>query len=176
MRPSSGAAMSKTAGRWKSTGHPLGSMAGSLIFETSPDESGCPAPRFMNRNRETRVNFGTSKIFSCGVRHKFRGIRIADKSFVAKKFHVLGMVLRNATETTTMNLRNLPMQMAGMRVPPRVRTIPSLRRRLPVTVISEPPQTVDIRRVVPNMDNRVNQTRQIQNPLADVRNLKSVLP
>lgn len=139
---------------------------GQFDFETSLDASGCPALRFMNRSRETRLNFGTSKTFSCGVRHKFRGIRIADKSFVAKKFHVLGMVLRDATETTAVNLRNIPVQMAGMRVPPRVRTIPSLRRRLPVTVISEPPQTINIRQVAPNLGSRVNQTRQIQNQLA----------
>lgn len=84
---------------------------------------------------------------------------------MAKKFHVLGMVMRSSAEVADANLRSATVQMAGMRVPPRVRTIPSLRRRLPVTVISEPPQTVIIRQIVPNLDSRVNQTRQIQNQL-----------
>lgn len=87
------------------------------------------------------------------------------QSFVAKKFHVLGMAMRSMAEVADPILRTVTMQMAGIRVPPRARTIPSLRRRLPVTVISEPPQNIVIRQIVPNMDNRVNGTRQVQNQL-----------
>jgi hypothetical protein len=73
------------------------------------------------------------------------------------------MTNRNANEIAAMNLRMATMQMTGLRVPPRIRTIPPLRRRLALTVTPEPPQTVIIRHTVQNMDTNVNETRPIQN-------------
>lgn len=71
------------------------------------------------------------------------------------------MVMRNAAEAATMNLRAATLQMAGMRTPSRVRTIPSLRRRLHVTVVSEAAQPINIRHVVHNIDSGVNETRRV---------------
>lgn len=68
------------------------------------------------------------------------------------------MTTRSAVDTAALNLRTATSQMAGMRVPPRVRTIPNPRRRLPISVISEPPRPVAIRQNVHNMDSAVNET------------------
>ena len=62
-----------------------------------------------------------------------------------------------------MNLRMATMQLAGIRVPPRVRTIPPVRRRLPVEIVSGPPQAVNIRHTVPNLDTAPAQNRSRQN-------------
>jgi hypothetical protein len=94
---------------------------------------------------------------------KTHGTRIADKSFVARKFQASGTV-RGAADFAAMNLRMATMQLAGMRVPPRVRTVPSLRRRLTVTEVSDPPQPIIIRHVVQNVGRQVNETRPIQSP------------
>lgn len=69
------------------------------------------------------------------------------------------MMLRTMADTAAMNLRMATMQLAGMRIPPRVRTIPSLRRRLPVTMISDPPETIVIRHAVQNMDSPVSKAQ-----------------
>ena len=60
-----------------------------------------------------------------------------------------------AFDGAEMNLRMATMQLAGMRLPPRVKTIPSVRRRLPVTDVSDPPQAVKIRQAVPNVDRAI---------------------
>jgi hypothetical protein len=83
--------------------------------------------------------------------------------FVAKKFHAPGMV-RTAADSAALNLRMATMQLSGLRVPPRIRTVPTLRRRLPVTAISEPPQPVIIRHVRQNLGSSVSETRPIQSP------------
>ena len=70
--------------------------------------------------------------------------------------------MRDAGNGAAMNLRMATMHMAGIGLPPRVRAIPTLRRRLPITIITEPPETVIIRHVAHNLDNNVNETRQIQ--------------
>ena len=72
------------------------------------------------------------------------------------------MINRNTNDIAAMNLRMATMQITGLRVPPRIRTIPALRRRLAVTVIPETPQAVIIRHAVHNMDTTVNGTRPIQ--------------
>jgi len=70
---------------------------------------------------------------------------------------------RSANDFAAMNLRMATMQMTGLRLPPRVRTIPPLRRRLAVTIIPEAPVMVIIRHAVHNMDTSVTGTRPIQN-------------
>jgi hypothetical protein len=82
---------------------------------------------------------------------------------VARKFHTSGSV-RSAADVAAMNLRMATMQLSGMRVPPRVRTVPTLRRRLQVTMITEPPATVIIRQSGQNLGNSVTGRRQIQSP------------
>lgn len=72
-------------------------------------------------------------------------------------------MVRTPADNAALNLRMATMQLAGLRIPPRVRTVPTLRRRLPVTVISEPPQPVIIRHVGQNLGSRVSETRPPQN-------------
>jgi len=99
----------------------------------------------------------------CPVRRQETyGTRLADKSFVAKKFQTSGTMVRNAADFAAMNLRMATMHLSGMRIPPRVRTVPSLRLRLSVAIISEPPQSVIIRQVAPNLDSPVTETRPSQ--------------
>ena len=93
---------------------------------------------------------------------KTYGTRLANKSFVAKKFQTSGTMVRNAADFAAMNLRMATMHLTGMRIPPRVRTVPSLRLRLPVAVISSPPQQVIIRQIAQNLDSPVTGTRPNQ--------------
>ena len=88
-----------------------------------------------------------------------------DKLFVAKKFHASGTV-RSAVDIAAINLRMATLQLSGMRVPPRVRKVPALRRRLYVTMITDPPVTVIIRQAGQKMDSAVTGTRQTQSPRA----------
>lgn len=74
--------------------------------------------------------------------------------------------MRSATDTAAMNLRMATMQLVGMRIPPRVRTIPQLRKRLPITVVTDSPQAVIIRQSVHNVDTSLNETQPIQNQRA----------
>jgi hypothetical protein len=84
-------------------------------------------------------------------------------NFVARKFHASGSVVRSAADTAAANLRIATMQLTGMRVPPRVRSVPLLRRRLEVTVTAEPPQPVIIRHAAPNLDTPAEKPRPVQN-------------
>lgn len=65
-----------------------------------------------------------------------------------------------------MNLRMATLQMAGIRVPPKVRTLPTLKKRLAVAITFEPPQVIEIRHAVPNMGTKVIQSRTLQGPRA----------
>jgi hypothetical protein len=82
---------------------------------------------------------------------------------VAKKFHVSGQ-LRNAADIAALNLRMATMQLGGMRVPPRARTVPSVRRRVLVTMVTESAQSVIIRHASQNLGSPVSETRPIQSP------------
>ncbi len=73
------------------------------------------------------------------------------------------MMIRNAVDGPAMNSRMATTQMTGMRIPPRVRTIPSVRRRLPVTVVSDPSVPVIIRHVVQKMDTPITEAHPVQN-------------
>jgi hypothetical protein len=82
---------------------------------------------------------------------------------VAKKFNALGMVC-NAADNAAMQLRLATMQLAGLRIPPRVRTVPMMRRRLPVVFVPESTQPVKIRHTSQNLGSPVNETRPSQSP------------
>jgi hypothetical protein len=97
-----------------------------------------------------------------GSGRPFHGIRIAHAWTVAKKFQAPENV-RTAVNTAALNLRIATMQLAGLRIPPRVRTVPSLRRRLPVITISEPSQPVIIRHVRQNLGTPIAEPQLIQN-------------
>ena len=73
------------------------------------------------------------------------------------------MMVRPAADNAAMNLRMATMQLAGLRIPPRVRTVPPLRRRLPVTTVVEPVQPVNIRHVRQNLGTPVAEPRLVQN-------------
>ncbi len=94
---------------------------------------------------------------------QFHGTRIAVSFFVAKKFHASEMV-RPAVDSTTVNWRTAMIPLSGRRVPPRVRTIPALRRRLRVAIISDPPEPVIIRHVRPNLGTPANNPIPAQGP------------
>ena len=76
------------------------------------------------------------------------------------------MMTRNAAESAAANLRMATMQLTGMRVPPRVRTIPSVRRKVPVTIITEPPEVVIVRHSVRNLDSPVHKSRPVHDQRA----------
>jgi hypothetical protein len=97
---------------------------------------------------------------------QFHGIRIAEKSFVARKFHALGITPRTPADSAVMHLRMVTQQLTGIRVPPRVRNIPNVRRRLTVTVISEPPMVVIVRQRVHNMDTPITKARPVRDQRA----------
>jgi hypothetical protein len=49
------------------------------------------------------------------------------------------------------NLRMATIQLAGLRVPPRARKVPAVRRRLPVTIFPQTAQPVIIRQALQNL-------------------------
>ena len=73
-------------------------------------------------------------------------------------------MVRNAADGAAMNLRMATMQLAGLRIPPRARTVPMLRRRLPVVFVSESARPVKMRHVSQNLGSPVSGTQPIQSP------------
>ena len=62
-----------------------------------------------------------------------------------------------------MNLRMATQQLAGLRVANRVRTIPNVRRRIPVTIVNESPEVVIVRQSVQNIGTAIKKVRPLQN-------------
>jgi len=56
--------------------------------------------------------------------------------------------------------------LAGLRIPPRIRKIPTLRRRLPVTIFPQNPQPVIIRHILQNLGSAAGEMRPAQSPQA----------
>ena len=83
--------------------------------------------------------------------------------FVARKYHASGLV-RTASDSAAMNLRMATMQLAGLRIPPRVRTVPMLRRRLAVVFVTESTQPVIMRHIAPNLGSPVTEMQPTQSP------------
>ena len=73
-------------------------------------------------------------------------------------------MVRNATDNAAMNLRMATMQLAGLRIPPRVRTVPRVRQRVPVVFVSASTRPVKIRHTSQNVGNPITETRPTQNP------------
>ena len=84
------------------------------------------------------------------------------------------MMVRTVSDNAAANLRMATMQLAGLRVPPRVRTVPPLRRKLPVTAVNEPVQPVIIRHVRQNLGTFTGRPVITQN--APVEAARSDLP
>jgi len=65
------------------------------------------------------------------------------------------------------NLRMATIQLAGLRVPPRARKVPTVRRRLPVTMFTHDAEPVIIRHALQNLGSvAVSETQPIQTPRA----------
>jgi hypothetical protein len=65
------------------------------------------------------------------------------------------------------NLRMATIQLAGLRVPPRARKIPTVRRRLPVTIFPGVVQPVIIRHAFQNLGSAVvSEIQPSQSPRA----------
>jgi hypothetical protein len=80
---------------------------------------------------------------------------------VARKFQVVGNA-KAASEAAIMNLRKAATSLAGTQGRPRVRKIPTLRRRVPVTVIAESGQPVIIRHIGQNLGSVISEIRPTQ--------------
>jgi hypothetical protein len=70
----------------------------------------------------------------------------------------------NASDNAAKSLCLAPMQLRGVRLPPRVRTVPMLRRHLPVVFVSESVQPVTMRHLGQNLGSPVTETQSSQNP------------
>ena len=75
-------------------------------------------------------------------------------------------MVRNAFNSAESNLRMATMQLAGLRLPPRIRTVPTLRRRLPVEFVAETAQPVIMRHIGQNLGSPVTETQPTQSPRA----------
>jgi hypothetical protein len=84
-----------------------------------------------------------------------------NKSFVARKFQVKES-FPAAVKTAAMNLRMATIQSGGLRVPPRIRKVPALRRRLPITMLPEHSQPVIIRHTSQNLGSLAVKPRTLQ--------------
>lgn len=103
-----------------------------------------------------------SRRWPARIREKFHGIRIASNSYVARKFHASGISTRSIAENAVTNLRMATMQLVGLRMASRVRTIPNVRRRIPVTIVNEPAEAVTLRHAVHNVDTPLEKPRTVQ--------------
>jgi hypothetical protein len=81
---------------------------------------------------------------------------------VAKKFHASGLSARSPAENAAMHLRMATMQLMGMRANPRVRSIPIVRRRIPVEIIREAPEVINIRHSVQTLDTTISEAQPIR--------------
>lgn len=85
-----------------------------------------------------------------------------DDFLVARKFQVnegFGSVL-NASAT---GLQMMPLPLSGLRPASRVRKVPALRRRVPVTIIPGPVQAVIIRHMAQNLGSAAGKIQPAQN-------------
>ena len=73
-------------------------------------------------------------------------------------------MLRNAADNAAMNLRMATMQLTNLRIPPRARTLPMLRRRLPVAFGPESAQPVKMRHHSQKLGSPVSETQPTQSP------------
>jgi hypothetical protein len=78
--------------------------------------------------------------------------------FVARKFQVPESS-RAAAQAAVMNLRMAMAQCVGLRVAPRVKKVPAVRRRLPVTMLPAPSQPVIIRHASQNLGSPHNEAQ-----------------
>ena len=67
-----------------------------------------------------------------------------------------------AENAVLMTLRMAATPLAGVRVPPHARKIPTVRRRLPITIFPLDPQPVVIRHAFQNVGSPVSETRPTQ--------------
>jgi hypothetical protein len=84
-----------------------------------------------------------------------------DTFSVARKYDI-SMRVQAAAEVAGINLRMGTIPLAGLRLPPRVRKIPTVRRRLPVTIIADTAQSVIIRHTNQNLGSPVTEPHPIQ--------------
>jgi hypothetical protein len=82
---------------------------------------------------------------------------------VAKKLQRPSSSPLNAT-IAAINLRMAAMALTGTRVPPPVNKVPTVRRRLPVTILPATEQPVIIRHVLLNVDSLISETQPSQSP------------
>jgi len=69
-----------------------------------------------------------------------------------------------AADAVSLNLRAAMITLAGLHIPPLIRTIPMLRRRLPVTIFPQNPQPVIIRHVLQNLGSTAGEIQPMQSP------------
>jgi hypothetical protein len=84
---------------------------------------------------------------------------------VARKLQLRESSPLNAA-IAAINLRMATIQLGGQRVPPRVRKVPTVRRRLPVTISPNEVQQVNIRHALQNLGSAFSETRPSQSPRA----------
>lgn len=80
---------------------------------------------------------------------------------VARKYYNSLTVLE-AMEIAALNLRTGMIPLAGLRPPPRIRKLPTVRRRLPVTIIPNTAKSVIIRHVSQNLGNVISEAQPVQ--------------
>ena len=84
-----------------------------------------------------------------------------DTLLVARKYSN-SVSLHVPAGVAAMNLRMATIPLAGLRVPPRVRKVPTVRRRLPVTIIPDSAQSVIIRHASQNLGSAVSEPQPVQ--------------
>lgn len=87
------------------------------------------------------------------------------ESYVARKIQSQSSVC-SAAEVAVFNLRKAVIQLADLRLAPRVRKIPHVRRRLPVLMLPSSSQSVIIRHADPNLGSAVNESPPVQSQRA----------
>jgi hypothetical protein len=80
---------------------------------------------------------------------------------VARKYDN-SMRVQAAAEVAAMNSRMGTFPLAGLRLPPRVRKIPAVRRRLPITMVPEYAESVIIRHAGQNLGNAAGEIQPVQ--------------
>jgi hypothetical protein len=96
------------------------------------------------------------------ARANFLWHTICDYFAVAKKFQLQGSS-GAVPNLSPEGVQILAVPLLGLRGAPRARRIPTVRRRVPLTVIPEPAAPVIIRHAAPNVGSPVNETQPAQN-------------
>jgi hypothetical protein len=81
---------------------------------------------------------------------------------VARKYQSPGSE-RTAAETSALYFKTAAPHLTGLRLPPRIRKVPTLRRPVPIKMVPAESRAVNIRHIAQNLGAAVTKTQPVRN-------------